>query len=1249
MKLWRHSLYILLFSLFIISCDDDSSSNNTNNTNNINNTNNTNNQNVCLGTHECAFNGLKFCDGPTNNLKECITNQTTFCREWTESDCTLNGQTCQIIDESAQCACDSSCSIGDERCYNDNAENCFENQYGCFNWQTKTECIEGTNYCSVSGDTASCVTCEENCLIDDKRCHTNGHAIEICTTLTNGCPGFIPSSADPDCTETGKVCVDATCVCDNQCTLTDFECIGYTGTKICAENIGGCLTIGNSTCPTGEYCDVSGTESGSEQCITCETQAGFKNCTINKTQCEVVSGMDIPFEIQNCTLDATFGCTYWDFVEDCDDSTQICFDGDPNIPAACTSDCPAICSATEIVCVGNQLRSCNTSGYCNVWDATECDAVSNGVCNDSISAQCCVNECTAVGETMCNDATGLENQLLVCQNSITTGCREWVVQDTCVGPESCNDSGGDAVCCQNMCAVVDATQCNHTDNRAELCELQVTGCFDWTIVEQCDASQFCVDSLNECFRDGDTCETALEITLPFSIEGDNISEDYKNTKTYLDSSCEDGIYHGGGSEIVAAVYLTQDSTLIIKETTGLDAFLSVVTDCSTTICLVAEDSAPERIEFVAPADGTYYFNLEAYSSSTTSGYKFEIFMLEATEISCDDGVDNDEDGDYDCGDPDCFGIGACTVESLCGDGMDNDLDDATDCMDPDCTGIDPCGDEDTLERCTDNMDNDNDGNTDCDDPDCANIYECTLQDGIWQEFNSSSQVNLEGYVITFTPSGTDYNYAVDPYTGFFIEPGTGDATSYEIPSSSTDNYSTEENLPFAFNFWGVDYDVITVGVEGILSFDGFDSYSTSTTNFFDHPIIAYIWNDMQATTEGTDYVVDSGNHNGKDYWALTYYGREYGSTRIFIGQVVLFSDGTIQMYYDICEIETAYVGISKAGASGSVPPQTKFVISEGEVIITEIMYDSSAVLDNKGQYIEFYNTTSNEISMNNCILDDGLGNSLDLAGVTIPGGAHVVFVRDTNDANNGGITDGFDLGSDIILNSSGTLSISCTAGLIDDVVYTGDATPGHSYQVLPEAYDHLLNDTDASWISSFHNAQYIYGDGDYGTPGTINHDGVLKFYALAPEGFTTFPPAGWVVEDGGTTSDTWIQATDGALNNSDGTYAVVDSDDAGSGVDCEEGLVTPSLDLSTGTNYKIIFTHYYNWIGSDFGKVQYKIGAAGSWVDIVTYDYDTGNGDKVILDLPAIVEGESEVYIRFYYEGTWAWYWYIDDVSIFHY
>ena len=126
---------------------------------------------------------------------------------------------------------------------------------------------------------------------------------------------------------------------------------------------------------------------------------------------------------------------------------------------------------------------------------------------------------------------------------------------------------------------------------------------------------------------------------------------------------------------------------------------------------------------------------------------------------CSDRADNDGDGLYDCGDPDCAGAPVClgddddssgdddvsgddddgtgsgdddagnNVEFDCTDGVDDDGDGLVDCADPDCAADPACsGDDDTSsgpqEDCINGVDDDEDGDVDCADPDCACDLNC---------------------------------------------------------------------------------------------------------------------------------------------------------------------------------------------------------------------------------------------------------------------------------------------------------------------------------------------------------------------------------------------------------------------------------------------------------------------------------------------------------------------------------------------
>ncbi len=86
---------------------------------------------------------------------------------------------------------------------------------------------------------------------------------------------------------------------------------------------------------------------------------------------------------------------------------------------------------------------------------------------------------------------------------------------------------------------------------------------------------------------------------------------------------------------------------------------------------------------------------------------------------CDNGADDDSDGDIDCMDSDCFVV----CDEHCSNEVDDDGDNLIDCMDNDCIGQCP-------EDCEDGVDNDGDGSTDCDDSDCAGGCPELCADGV---------------------------------------------------------------------------------------------------------------------------------------------------------------------------------------------------------------------------------------------------------------------------------------------------------------------------------------------------------------------------------------------------------------------------------------------------------------------------------------------------------------------------------------
>jgi len=107
---------------------------------------------------------------------------------------------------------------------------------------------------------------------------------------------------------------------------------------------------------------------------------------------------------------------------------------------------------------------------------------------------------------------------------------------------------------------------------------------------------------------------------------------------------------------------------------------------------------------VDPSDDcTFWYTQEYYESTGSFDFNTRICSFqfadcggpcvpdETPEATCNDGVDNDCDGDFDCNDADCAFDPACVCvpsPEICDNGLDEDCDGLIDCADPDCD-LDP--------------------------------------------------------------------------------------------------------------------------------------------------------------------------------------------------------------------------------------------------------------------------------------------------------------------------------------------------------------------------------------------------------------------------------------------------------------------------------------------------------------------------------------------------------------------------------
>ena len=116
-------------------------------------------------------------------------------------------------------------------------------------------------------------------------------------------------------------------------------------------------------------------------------------------------------------------------------------------------------------------------------------------------------------------------------------------------------------------------------------------------------------------------------------------------------------------------------------------------------------------------------------SGLDSGRDSGVDACVPTEI-CDNGIDDNCNGEIDCADPACAAATNCTCGARaenCRNGLDDNCNGLVDCVDPTCFADPACnctGRTPGPEICNDHIDNDCNGKTDCQDPACAASPSC---------------------------------------------------------------------------------------------------------------------------------------------------------------------------------------------------------------------------------------------------------------------------------------------------------------------------------------------------------------------------------------------------------------------------------------------------------------------------------------------------------------------------------------------
>ena len=163
-------------------------------------------------------------------------------------------------------------------------------------------------------------------------------------------------------------------------------------------------------------------------------------------------------------------------------------------------------------------------------------------------------------------------------------------------------------------------------------------------------------------------------------------------------------------------------------------------------------------------------------------------------------------------------------------------------------------------------------------------------------------------------------------------------------------------------------------------------------------------------------------------------------------------------------------------------------LGAGDLIITEIMKDPEVVDANVGEWFEVYNSTGSSIDLQwLTVQDQGEDGFVVDDFVVISPFSYFVFATSDDSSNNGGVQTDYVYDRELFKlgNDDDEIILSNRDGIIDSVVYNDSDFPdvdGMALSLDANSLSASSNDNGNNWCS----ATTLYGQGDYGTPGSIN-------------------------------------------------------------------------------------------------------------------------------------------------------------------
>lgn len=158
------------------------------------------------------------------------------------------------------------------------------------------------------------------------------------------------------------------------------------------------------------------------------------------------------------------------------------------------------------------------------------------------------------------------------------------------------------------------------------------------------------------------------------------------------------------------------------------------------------------------------------------------------------------------------------------------------------------------------------------------------------------------------------------------------------------------------------------------------------------------------------------------------------------------------------------------------------VLSGGIVVINEFMaHPLASYTETDGEWVELYNRSGDWVNLSGWVLSNALGQAVTMSTYLLPPEGYYVLCACGDESMNGGLDPDY-VYSNFMINDTGRLTLSShSREIIDEIVYTSSwpITEGRSCERINPGW---ISNMPSTWDES----TLTFGNGDFGTPGTLN-------------------------------------------------------------------------------------------------------------------------------------------------------------------